>query len=184
MRRAGDHYMHNEMAWAQKATGLYDQARRALTEERFADAEEISRSARQMLTDALQSAAEAKSANESRIHVGNAIMDVLAELHFDVSFDAGNRDEPLHIRGNSADTTGKGDFDISIPLSGEVDFHLEATQGDVSCVGAVNELQKRLAERGVKWNTTDWGHAEGVKMRESEHVTETMTQQRKSTAKG
>lgn len=131
--------------------------------ERFEDAGGVAQAAKKSLQEALQLAAEAKSANEKRSKIGDAVMSALEELGFDVSFEQGTRTEPLRISGQTPDELGKGDFDIAIPLDGNVDFEVNTSEGDASCVAAVLELQKRLEARGVKWNTTDWGHAEGAK---------------------
>jgi tetratricopeptide (TPR) repeat protein len=136
-------------------------AQEAIVAERFEQAEEIAGAARQKLGDALKEAAETKSADERRISIGDAIMEVLDELNFDVSFNPGSRDQPLRISGQIATADGKGDFNLEIPITGEIDFEVDIPQGDTSCVGAVNELRNRLGKRGIKWETTDWGHAEG-----------------------
>lgn len=118
--------------------------------------------ARDALASATASAAEAKGQDLRRREVGEAIMDVLEDLGFDISYEDGSRDEPLRISGQVADATGRGDFDIEIPLDGEVDFEVTAEAGDVGCVKAIQGLQERLAERGIAWSVTDWGHAEGA----------------------
>ncbi|WP_454167881.1 hypothetical protein [Microbacterium lacticum] len=118
--------------------------------------------ARDALASATASAAAAKGQDLRRREVGEAIMDALEDLGFDISYEDGTRDEPLRISGQVADATGRGDFDIEIPLDGEVDFEVTAEAGDVSCVNAIRSLQERLAERGIAWSVTDWGHAEGA----------------------
>ena len=105
-------------------------------------------------------AVAAKEADDRRNEIGAAILDVLEEMHFDVSWDAGTRDQPLRLAGQTADESERGDFTVAIPLSGEVDFEVTATEGDTACVAAVQQLQAKLAERGIGWKTTDWGQAQ------------------------
>jgi hypothetical protein len=144
-----------------------------VTAERFEDAGSLAQRALDALNAALRSAAENRSAHVKREKIGEAVMDALSELGFDVSFKPGSRTEALEIAGQTPDETGRGDFDIAIPLSGEVDFHVNTPEGDTTCIAAIQELQKRLAERGVQWNTTHWGHAEGaVPASSSSRVTE------------
>lgn len=116
------------------------------------------------LDDAMRNAAENKESDERRTRTGYAIMDALRELDFDVSFEKGSASEPMRISGQTVDETGKGDFDIEMPLNGEVDFEVTAQEGDISCVAAIKELQNRLIKKGVSWNTTNWGHAEGAEI--------------------
>ncbi|MBV5338774.1 MAG: hypothetical protein J0665_04335 [Deltaproteobacteria bacterium] len=144
------------------AKQVIDQARQAVAVEHFDDATEPARNERQKLTEALRSAAEAKSSHDKRMATGAAIMEVLQELNFDVTHEPGNKTEPMRIAGQTPDEAGKGDFDIAIPLDGEVNFEVNTPQGDISCIGAIGELQKRLEQRGIQWTTTDWGHAEGA----------------------
>ncbi|HET7462574.1 MAG TPA: hypothetical protein VFJ82_15075 [Longimicrobium sp.] len=136
-------------------------ARQALEREAFEEAAEGAEAAAVQLAGAVRAAAEAHSLNERRSHLGDAIMETLEELGFEVSYEAGSRTEPLRISGQTPDATGRGDFDVALPLDGEVDFRVEAAEGDVACVAAVEALRERLAERGFGWSTTDWGHAEG-----------------------
>ncbi|RJX18190.1 MAG: hypothetical protein C4575_11095 [Desulforudis sp.] len=155
-------------AWADSPEALKQaeqalaDSRRLLIAERFEEAQVSADSASAALSDALRTAATNRSSHEQREHIGNAIMDVLQELQFDVSYEPGSRTEPLRIAGQSPDETGRGDFDIAIPLDGEIDFEVKAANGDQTCVAAVKSLQDRLAKRGVKWETTDWGHADKV----------------------
>lgn len=143
----------------EKARRALQAARQAAAAERFAEAGQQAQTARQTLAQALESAAENKSADEKRQIIGQAIMEVLEELGFDVSFEPGSRTEPMRISGQTPDISGRGDFDIALPLEGEVNFEVNTPVGDATCVAAVQELEKRLAERGITWQTTDWGHA-------------------------
>jgi len=145
-----------------QAKQVIDQVRQAVAAERHDEATSSARDERKKLTEALRSAAEAKSSHDKRMATGTAIMEVLQELNFDVSCEPGNKAEPMRIAGQTPDEAGKGDFDIAIPLDGEVNFEVNTPQGDISCISAIGELQKRLEQRGIKWNTTDWGHAEGA----------------------
>jgi hypothetical protein len=145
-----------------QAQSALQAAQHAVAAEDFAAAAQQAQAARQALAQALNSAAENRSADEKRRFIGQAIMDALTELGFQVSFEPGSRTEPLRIAGQTADEQGRGDFDIALPLEGEVDFEVNAPAGDTTCVAAVQELQKRLAERGIRWETTDWGHAKGA----------------------
>lgn len=129
--------------------------------EDFETAVRISAQAAQSIAAATASAAENVAADERRAAIGEAVMDVLEDLAFDVSWDDGNRDRPMKISGHSSDAVGKGDFDIEIPLDGEIDFEVTAEAGDGSCASTVHALQDELAKRGVVWQTTDWGHASG-----------------------
>lgn len=140
------------------AAGL-ESARRALAAEDFDSAVAGANVAAGSVRKAMEVGADARAANERRTSIGQAVMDVLAEMNFDVSFEAGTRDEPLRISGQTADESGRGDFDLAIPLDGEVDFEVTAAAGDTACVAAVNQLREKLAERGVPWRTTDWGQA-------------------------
>jgi hypothetical protein len=161
-------------------------AQAAMDNEEFEKAGEQAQAARETLMRALHTAAQNKSRHEVRGEIGEAVMDVLEELGFDVSTAEGTRTEPLRIAGQTPETSGRGDFDVSIPLSGEVNFHVNTPDGDTSCVAAVQELQKRLAERGVEWNTTDWGHAEGAQhggITQTMQTTETMQQSVKMTSR-
>lgn len=143
-----------------KARQALEAANRAVADERFDAAGKLASEAREAVTAALRGAAESKAASERREQIGDAVMDALEGLGFDVSFEPGNRTDPLRISGQSADERGRGDFDIEIPLSGDVGFHVDTP--DASCAAAVGELQKRLADRGIFWQTTDWGHATGA----------------------
>jgi hypothetical protein len=146
-------------------------AQAAMDNEEFESVGTQAQAAREILVQALHTAAQNKSRHEVREEIGEAVMDVLQDLGFDVSSDDGTRTKPLRIAGQTPETSGRGDFNVSIPLSGEVNFLVNTPDGDTSCVAAVKELQKRLAERGIEWNTTDWGHAEGS---QEGGITETM----------
>ena len=132
--------------------------RAALAKDDFAAAQAATR-AGQALRAAMAAAVAAKEADDRRNEIGAAILDALDEMHFDVSWDAGTRDQPLRLAGQTANESGRGDFTVAIPLSGEVDFEVTAIEGDTACVAAVQQLQAKLAERGIGWKTTDWGHA-------------------------
>lgn len=134
------------------------QAQAAIAAEDFAGATGVCSTQVAALAEATRTAAESVAADARRTSIGEAVMDVLEEMGFDVSFEQGSKTEPLRIAGQTADAQGKGDFDLEIPLDGEVDFEVTAQQGDGSCSSAVLGLQKRLAERGVGWQTTDWGY--------------------------
>lgn len=149
----------NAYAEAQRAA---TSARDALNREAWSEANSLSQNAQSQLTQATESAARNQSQNEVRVEIGEAVMDVLEELNFEVSTIPGSRNEPLRINAMTPDTAGGGDFDVSIPLSGEVDFRVETPDGSTSCVAAVRELQDRLKARGVNWQMTDWGHAQGA----------------------
>lgn len=130
--------------------------------ERFEEAISLAKKTATDLEIGIRTAAAAHGKNLERAEIGDAIMDVLEELGFDVSFEEGNRDTPLRISGQTAAPDGAGDFDIEVPLDGEVDFEVAAGAGDTSCVAAVEAVRTRLAERGVDWSVTDWGHARDV----------------------
>lgn len=134
------------------------QAQAGLDREQFEDASVRARALSAAVAEATTSGAAAHAANERRTSIGEAVMDVLAELGFDVSFEPGGKVDPMRISGQSANVDGRGDFDIRIPLDGEIDFEVTASQGDGGCAGAVASLQERLGERGVRWQTTDWGY--------------------------
>lgn len=142
-----------------EAKAALEAARRAAANEDFDSASALAQQATEAVRRAMESGADAKAADGRRSSIGQAVMEVLTEMNFDVSFQAGTRDEPLRISGQTADETGRGDFDLAIPLDGEVDFEVTAEAGDSACVEAVNELRTKLRERGVPWETTDWGHA-------------------------
>lgn len=158
----------------ERARAALEGAGESLRGESFDEAGARADAAAGALADAVRSAAEARSLDERRTRLGEAIMDTLEELGFDVSFAAGSRAEPLRISGQTPEVSGRGDFDLALPLDGEVSFHVEAAEGDISCVAAVEALQERLAQRGFGWTTTDWGHAEGAhpvqRAREQERV--------------
>jgi len=170
------------------AQAALDSARARLLERDPDAAAAIAASANRTLADGGRLAAEAKGQDEQRQQLGDAIMDVLQEMGFDVSYEPGSRTEPLRIAGQTPNMQGRGDFDVAIPLSGEIDFRVEAEAGDTACVAVVKELQERMAERGHGWRTTDWGHAEGVgeggvmKQRQKEvtHEVEKVTERRGS----
>ncbi len=115
------------------------------------------------LPGAIAEAGENRDRQERRARIAEAIMTTLDELQFDVSFDPGNRDEPCRISGQTPRSDGDGDFDIAIPLSGEVTFEVAEARGDGhDCHAAVMALQERLKERfGMSWEVTDWGNAAG-----------------------
>jgi len=154
-------WANNPHALAHARHGM-DLSQQAIKAERFAEAVRQAQAARQTLAQALNTAVENKRADDQRQIVGQAVMDVLAELGFDVSFEPGSRTEPLRISGQTPDVSGRGDFDIALPLMGEVRFEVNTPDGDASCIAAVEALQSRLAERGIRWQTTDWGHATGA----------------------
>ncbi|MPN55447.1 hypothetical protein SDC9_203129 [bioreactor metagenome] len=85
-------------------------------------------------------------------------------MQFDVSFDPGSRDEPCRISGQTPRADGDGDFDIAIPLSGDIEFEVAEARGDGrDCHAAVTALRERLKERfGLSWDVTDWGRAAGI----------------------
>lgn len=176
-------------AWSDDL-GASEAARRTLTEcqtavaaERFDQATDAARKGVARLTEATNSAAEAVGAHERRQAIGDAVMDVLGEMGFDVSYEEGSKTEPLRIAGQTSRVDGRGDFDLEIPLSGAIDFEVTAEQGDGSCATAVRGLQERLAERGVTWQTTDWGygHDPGDVRPRTVTRTEERTQQRTHT---
>ncbi|HET7228703.1 MAG TPA: hypothetical protein VFJ16_01740, partial [Longimicrobium sp.] len=154
-------------AWASEPHALEEArealraARAALEREAFDQAGSGAAAAAERLAATVRTAAEAQSLDERRAHLGDAIMETLEELGFEVSYEAGTRTEPLRISGQTPDASGRGDFDVALPLDGEVNFRVEAAEGDVACVAAVEALRERLAERGFGWSTTDWGHAQG-----------------------
>ncbi len=158
-------------------------AQQAIASERFSEAVNHAQAACQVLAQALNTAAENKSADEKRQIVGQAVMDVLAELGFEVSYQLGSRTEPMRIAGQTPEPTGKGDIDIALPLQGEVNFEVNTPHGDTTCVATVQELQKRLAERGIRWETTDWGHAEGATAGAPARQQEKVTEQQKIKSK-
>lgn len=167
-----------------RARRALQSAREAMAAERFSEAKQQAQAAHQALAQALRSAAENKSADEKRQIIGQAIMQTLEELGFDVSYEPGTRTEPMRISGQTPDVSGKGDFDIALPLEGEVHFEVNTPPGDRSCVAAVQELEKRLAERGILWKTTHWGHAEGATEAATGRQKVKETQQQKVKAKG
>jgi len=160
-----------------KATSSVEAIKKAIADENFDAAEKQAIDERQALSDALRSAAENKRLHENREKTGQSVMEALHELGFQVTFEPGTKTEPLRIVGQTPEVSGKGDFDIEIPLDGDVDFEVNTPQGDTTCVSAVHELQKRLAERGIKWNTTDWGHAEGAKLNDGVKIGQTIKEQ-------
>lgn len=163
------------VAEARSARG---RAERALEAEDFDAARSAATAARAALEQASSAAAEAKGQDLRRSEVGDAVMEVLEELGFDVSFDEGTLEAPMRISGQTQSAAGTGDFDVEIPLSGEIDFEVTASAGDTACVGAVEALQRELARRGIDWTVTDWGHAEGMTRtptRRPQHGTESST---------
>lgn len=146
----------------QVETAMLD-VRRDIDAEKFEHAAAQSKQVNESLRRSFQNAAENQSLNEKRETIGEAIMEALEEIGFETSYAPGSRTVPLHINGQTPDVKGKGDFDIEIPLDGHVDFEVKAAAGDTSCVAAIQALQKRLAQRGIHWETTNWGHAEGAR---------------------
>jgi hypothetical protein len=132
----------------------------ALDDEQPGDAERLAGQGQAALGSALEAAAECLSARERRDRIGSAVMEALDEMGFDVSFEAGDHQNPMRISGMTPDEHGRGDFDIEIPLDGELDFEVSAQAGDGSCVAAIGTLTERLAAMGIDWTTTDWGHAD------------------------
>jgi hypothetical protein len=168
-------------AWS-NTPGAYSDAERALAKAReaiqredFQTATTAAAGAVMALRAAMEAGVEGRAADERRSAIGQAIMEVLGEMHFDVSFDPGTRDEPMRISGQTADVTGRGDFDLAIPLNGQVDFEVTAEEGDSSCVAAVDQLREKLSERGIDWRTTDWGHTNGVAVEGNRTITRTTT---------
>lgn len=149
-----------------------------IVNESFDEAVATANSARDQLQSATATAAAAHGQNLRRQEIGEAVMDVLEDLGFDLSFEEGTRDTPLRINGQTATPDGRGDFDIEIPLDGEIDFEVTAPEGDVSCVNAIRSLQEQLAQRGIDWTVTDWGHAEGHVDGASRTKTQSKTQTR------
>jgi len=154
-------------AWANDAMAL-SAGRSALADvqslissESFGTATATASAAHDALIAATVSAAAAHGQDLRRREIGDAVMDALEDLGFDISYEDGSREAPLRISGQTATPDGRGDFDIEIPLNGEVDFEVTAPEGDLSCVNAIHSLQECLAERGIGWAVTDWGHAEG-----------------------
>jgi hypothetical protein len=139
---------------------LLDQARAALRAGQPAAAAQGAAEGQAAVDAALEVAAARLSAHERRSQVGEAVMDALTELGFEVSYEPGGRTEPLRISALTPDEHGRGDFDLEIPLDGELDFEVRGDAGDSSCVAAVGALRERLAAKGVSWETTDWGHAD------------------------
>ena len=161
-------------SWADDPTAL-DNARSALgraqamiTSEHFDDATTLAMGQVGAVDAATVSASETRAAHERRESIGEAVMDVLEEMGFDVSFQPGTRTGPLRISGQTPEeAAADGDFDIEIPLTGEVHFEVTDQEGDGSCAQAVKSLQTKLAERGVGWNTTDWGYGQDPDTRTS-----------------
>lgn len=173
--------------WSDDA-GAADAARQSLTlvrasiaAERFPEATVAARDLTARLAEATKSAAESVGAHERREAIGEAVMNVLEEMGFDVSFEEGSKSDPLRIAGQTAQSDGRGDFDIEIPLDGEIDFEVAAQKGDGNCVSAVKALQDHLAERGVTWRTTDWGHGHEPAASPVTGVTVTRTEERTQT---
>lgn len=127
---------------------------------------------------AMESAAANQAADQRRNSIADAIMASLDEMHYEVSFEPGDKNAPVIIKAQTADASGRGDFHLSVPLDGEIDFEVRAAAGDVSCKAAVEQLQRRLQARGIPWNTTDWGHAAGAQQAPPpKTVTKTVTVQ-------
>jgi hypothetical protein len=127
--------------------------------ERFREASSRAAELSDRLQAATAGAAESQAANDRRTSIGEAIMDVLEEMDFDVSFEPGTKSAPMRISGQVPDVAGKGDFTMDIPLDGEVDFEVTDPQREGSgCSNAVATLRERLAARGIGFTVTDWGH--------------------------
>ncbi|WP_244928744.1 hypothetical protein [Nocardioides sp. W7] len=134
------------------------------------------------LDAAVADAAETLAQDVRRAEIGDAVMDVLEELGFETSCEDGTRDQALKISGQTSSETGRGDFEIEIPLDGEVDFEVKADEGDTACATVIRDLQKKLAARGIDWKVTDWGHATGTETGgRTRTQTQTQTQTRTQT---
>ena len=151
-----------EPATADDARTALQQARETEQAEDFDRARAGAQSAREALEGAMRSAVENESAHDLRNQIGDTIMDALEELGFEVSYEEGDRSDPMRIAGQTPDEAGRGDIDIELPLDGKVDFEVTAGQGDTTCVAAIKELERRLEQQGIQWQTTDWGHAENA----------------------
>lgn len=147
---------------SERARQMLRSAEELLAAERFADAIQQAQAAQQALHQAIDTAARNHSEDGKRQFIAQAVMRALQELGFSVSYAPGSRTEPLRIAGQTPDPTGKGDIDIALPLRGEVHFEVNTPLGDTTCVATVRALQQRLEAYGVRWETTDWGHAEGA----------------------
>lgn len=130
--------------------------------ERFEDAVGAAESARNAVTAAIESAARNHSLDQQRTETAEAVVDVLNDLGFQVGDEPGNRTQAYRIVGQMPGLDETGDILIELPLEGEVHFEVRHEAGDASCVASVRALQERLRDRGVEWNVTHWGHAEGV----------------------
>ena len=76
-----------------------------------------------------------------------------------MTFEPGTKSEPMKISGQVPAVSGEGDFLLELPLDGEVDFEVTDTNADGSaCSNAVATLRQRLADRGIAFTVTDWGH--------------------------
>lgn len=159
------------------------QVREHLAAERFEQAASGGAEAAEGLRIAMTTAAQAQAAHERRASIGEAIMDVLEEMNFQVFETPGTKHDPLKIVGQVPGDRAIGDFELEIPLDGEVDFEVKPKgEGDGSCSAVVKDLQQRLAARGVGFNVTDWGYGHdpstdprGTCETFTEIVTETVT---------
>ena len=150
------------------ARAALTRAQSMITSEQFDDATTLAAGQVRAVDAATVSASETRAAHERRESIGEAVMDVLEEMGFDVSFEPGTRTDPLRISGQTPEeAAAAGDFDIEIPLAGEVHFEVTAQEGDGACAQSVKGLQDKLAERGVGWNTTDWGYGQDPATRTS-----------------
>jgi len=141
------------------ANAALSSVRAAIQSEDFDRAGADAQRASAAVRAAMESAAANKAADQRRNSIADAIMGSLNEMHYEVSFEPGDKNTPVVIKAQTADATGRGDFDLLVPLSGEIDFEVRANADDVSCRAAVEQLQKKLQERAIPWKTTDWGHA-------------------------
>ena len=130
-----------------------------ISAEEFTEARMRASELSERLQIATATAAEALAANHRRTSIGDAIIDVLEEMSFDVTFEPGTKSEPMKISGQVPAVSGEGDFLLELPLDGEVDFEVTDTNADGSaCSNAVATLRQRLADRGIAFTVTDWGH--------------------------
>ena len=166
-----------------KAVDVLSSALKLMDGEEFEDAGKHSQNAKDALMTALESAAQNKTAHEKREQIGQAVMQSLQELGFDVSYEPGTLKEPMRISGQTPSETGKGDFDIALPLSGEIGFEVNTPEGDTTCIAAVDGLQQTLEKQGIKWQTTDWGHAGGAVLNQKIKITEQIKRQQKINVK-
>jgi hypothetical protein len=154
------------------ARSALSRAQQLITAEQFDQATGLASGQVDAVDAATLSASEARAAHERRESIGEAVMDVLEEMGFEVSYEPGTKADPLRISGQTPDeVSDSGDFDIEIPLEGEVHFEVTAQEGDGACAHAVKNLQDKLAERGVGWTTTDWGYGQDPATQTRQHRT-------------